>query len=398
MSIITDATLSRQLSRLKLNEGKAPTTEEWQKLLKYLNAHYKHVDDDRDMMARSLEVSTEEMSRIRETIAVERDELRRTMELFQSALDDFAGACRATRNSGGEDTTAITGARKRFNMSMISLLDSSRESSVEYRELLNGLRNSFVNVFEEVMTMVSPDAALTDEIISLHTSLIGNQFDADEEGLHVAVRCDQLNGIGGDLWALRRLPSGQTLVCIGDATGHGSTAGFLTAAVAAALDAWLETQHVVDLEKLFRYLNGFVAQVGGGTMFMTWCGLIIERDRRSAAVINAGHVFPIILRNGNAQAMVLQGNPLGTLGDHPIKVGRLQLQAGDKVILFTDGITEVQNESQQEYGERRLRKLLEQYGQLVPAELVRQVIGDVDAYRANSSMSDDATVLVADIR
>jgi phosphoserine phosphatase RsbU/P len=96
--------------------------------------------------------------------------------------------------------------------------------------------------------------------------------------------------------------------------------------------------------------------------------------------------------------MVLQGNPLGTLGDHPIKVGRLQLQAGDKVILFTDGITEVQNESQQEYGERRLRKLLEQYGQLVPAELVRQVIGDVDAYRANSSMSDDATVLVADIR
>jgi len=111
MSIISDATLARQLRRLKLNEHSVPTLEEWQRLLQYLDVHYQHVDEDRNMMARSLELSTQEMTAIKAHVQAERDQLQNVVAMVRSAIEEFAKACRETRNHGGEDTTAITGAR-----------------------------------------------------------------------------------------------------------------------------------------------------------------------------------------------------------------------------------------------------------------------------------------------
>ena len=397
MVLVSDPTLSRQLNRLKLDEEVPPTSAQWKKLLKYLDAHYRHVDDDRDMMARSLEVSTEEMARIRGEISAERDELKTTLELFHKALEDFAAACRATRNSGGEDTTAITGARKRFNMSILGLLASARESSEEYRELLNGLRESFVDVFEEVMSMVSPDGAISDEIVGLQQALIEPFGEWKQEGIYLAALCEQLNDLGGDLWMRKSLADGSLFFCIGDATGHGATAGFFSAMVATALRSYLEEQSEVDLEKLFHHLNGLVASVGAQRMFMTWTGVLIHRDRRSATILNAGHVFPILVRGKTSRPLVIQGNPLGTQGDTSVKIGRLEVQGGDRLVLYTDGITESTNELHEEYGERRLRKLLDRKSDLGPRELAFEIREEAQRFRGNAKSKDDATVMVVEI-
>lgn len=398
MDIISDATLVRQLRRLKLDENTPPSIEDWQKLLKYLDAHYKHVDEDRNMMARSLEVSTVEMAKIREIIAVERDQLRMTIGTFQTALDEFAEACRSARNSGGEDTTAITGARKRFNIAIINLLSQVNENSPENRELLNNLRASFVQVFEEVMSMVNPDTALSDDVVRLHQALIPASARYSFKGVNLAAQCTQLNAIGGDLWHARELPSGQVLFCMGDATGHGAAAGLFSTIMGAALDSWLNANTSVELDRLATHLDDVAARFGGGTMFMTWNAFLIDADRQGTAVLNAGHTFPILLRDGEAKALVIQGNPLGAFGETRAKPGRIKIQAGDRIVLASDGVAEARNAMGNEFGERRLRRLVETHSALQPETFAAAVWDEVTSFRSNFAMLDDASVLVADIQ
>lgn len=398
MSIISDATLARQLRRLKLDEHTPPSPDDWRRLLQYLNSHYQHVDEDRNMMARSLEVSTQEMTEIRAYVQAERDQLQSVVLMLRRAIEEFAHACRETRNSGGEDTTAITGARKHFNLAVIKMLTQEQLISEESRSFLESLRASFINLFQEVISMVAPDSAITEEAILLHKRLIPPGGEHELDGFKLSARCEQLSGLGGDLWFHKSLDAGQEFICIGDATGHGVTAGFFSAMVAAFIEAWLKEQRVVELERLALQLNEFVSALGQQKLFMTWCGLIVDHAQRTVSVLNAGHNFPILVRHGEARSMVVPGDPLGAFGETRAKQGRVQLEAGDKLVLFTDGYSETRNEMGGEYGERSLKAFLETRASSAPGEVTRALWDEVELFRANARRSDDATVVIIEVR
>lgn len=390
-------TLSRQLRRLSLAADRPPNSDEWEKFLGQLNSHYRHIDDDRNMLSRSLEITTEEMSRVQESVELERDHLRHTMEAVRAAVTEFAHACQHTRNSGGEDRSQITGARRKFNIAIAKLLSDFAGDNGESRELLNSLRTSFVELFEEVLSMVDPTMASTDEVVQMHRALIDQEFGAIADGVEVTVRCDQLHGIGGDMWNWTVMPNGEHFVCIGDATGHGTTAGFLSAMLAAAVRGTIEQIESIDLKELVDYLDRLVYSLGKQRMLMTFCAVVIEPTKRSAAVINAGHAFPIILREGNAKSLMAKGNPLGTLGADSMRVGHITLHAGDQIVLTTDGIAEVRNPMGVEYGERRVRRQIESVHQLVPTQIIDHVWSDIDGYRESEPIEDDRTMVVISI-
>lgn len=387
-------TLARQLRRLKLSEDAPPSRETWQKFLRQLDSHYQHVDDDRNMLSRSLELTTDEMTRVQESVQLERDHLRNTMAAVQSAVTDFAEACQHARNSGGEDRSQITGARRAFNFAIARLLDEFKNGSAESRELLNSLRTSFVELFEEVISLADPSMATTKEVVDMHQSLIEGDFEGMIDGVEVATVCEQLQGVGGDIWKWTVLPSGQHLVCIGDATGHGPNAGFLVAVIATALDGWLANRESVDLTALATYLDELVFDLGRQKMLLTFCALAIDPSRKSARVLNAGHSFPIVLRDDRSKALVAKGNPLGTMTASTTRVGRLALEPGDRVVLITDGLTEIQNPVGVEFGERRLRRVIERFSDRQPRDLITGMLEEVDAYREGEPMTDDRTITV----
>lgn len=392
-----NATLSRQLRRLSLDAERPPNSLEWEKFLKQLNSHYRHIDDDRDMLSRSLEITTQEMSRMQGSVELERDHLRSTMEAVRAAVSEFAKACQHTRNSGGEDRSQITGARRKFNIAIAKLLSEFTGENEESRELLNSLRTSFVELFEEVLSMVDPTTASTDEVVQMHRSLISDEFGGIADGVELAVRCEQLHGIGGDMWNWSVMPNGEHFVCVGDATGHGATAGFMSAMVAAAVHGMLEQLESVDLKKLVDELDRLVHNLGRQRMLVTFCAVILEPTRRSAAVINAGHAFPIVLRDGNAKALMAKGNPLGTLNSESMRVGHVSLHPGDRLVLTTDGIAEIRNPMGVEYGERRLRRHIESVHAKTPPEIISSVWSHLDTYRQEELIEDDRTMLVLSV-
>lgn len=397
MQGVENTTLSRQLRRLKLSEDEAPSPEQWRKFLDYLDRYYKHVAEDRDMLAHSLDVSTEEMSRLREEVLEERDQLRQTLTTFQEALDDFAEACRLTRDTGGESTTAITGTRKRFNLAVIRLMSMINEQSSENRDILNALRISFVKVFEEVISMVSPGRTISDEMIHVHQSLIGQEAQLQYPGAMFSAKCEQLNGIGGDLWSCRELKFGQLFLSIGDATGHGSAAGMLSAIVAAMIEGWADAQQgEAWLEPLHQSLQRAVKLFGNGKLFMTWCGMLLDKERESALIINAGQPFPILIRDEKATSLVIKGNPLGSPDGDNVRQGRFTLQTGDRLFCFSDGLTEVLSPFGGEFGERGLKAFLEQNRDVHGKHLLESLFQEARTF-CEHNIQDDMTAFVAAI-
>lgn len=398
MNNIENKNLSRQLRRIGLTPESAPTQEQWGKFLDYLDRYYTHVAEDREMLAHSLDVSTQEMMRLRTDITEERDQLRQTLTVFQEALDDFAEACRMTRDAGGENTSAITGTRKRFNLAMIKLMSIIAEQSSESRNLLNDLRTSFVNVFGEVLSMVSPGRTISDNMIDVHRALIGEQANIHLDGISFASRCDQLNGIGGDLWTCRELRSGQLLLSIGDATGHGADAGMLSCIVASLIEGWAEAQQgEAGLEPLHQHLQSAVKTFGKGKLFMTWCGLLLDKDRKNALIINAGQSFPVLLRDGKAASLVIKGNPLGSPEGERLRQGRFALKSGDRLLCFTDGLTEVLSPMGGELGERKLKTTLEQHQHQNDAHLIKLLFQEVHTF-CEHNFQDDMTAFIASIQ
>lgn len=398
MHLVHNKTLSRQLKRLGLNTSEAPSAEQWSQFLEYLERYYQHVEDDREMLAHSLDVSTEEMSLLKEHILEERNQLRQTLSTFHEALDDFAEACKQTRDMGGESTTAITGTRKRFNLSVVKLMSMLDKQSTESRELLNALRISFINVFGEVISMVSPGKTISGEMIQVHQSLIEKKAKRQHAGLMCSARCEQLNGFGGDLWTCQELASGQLLLSIGDATGHGAAAGLLSSIVAAMIEGWADAQRgeAIGLEQLHQTLHKAVKQFGNGQLFMTWCGLLFDQSRQNMWIINAGHPFPLLLRDGKANSMVSKGNPLGSPSGETLRHGRVSLQPGDRLVGFTDGLTEVVSPFGGEFGERRLKAFIEKNQKALDERLLDSVFVEARQF-CEHNVQDDMTAFIATI-
>ena len=82
----------------------------------------------------------------------------------------------------------------------------------------------------------------------------------------------------------------------------------------------------------------------------------------------------------------------------PTTVARQEAAAGDKMIFFTDGLTDVMNEANEEFGEARLIDVIESYGQQSPSDITSAVKQAVDRYRGTRQFGDDYSILVAEIR
>ena len=116
--------------------------------------------------------------------------------------------------------------------------------------------------------------------------------------------------------------------------------------------------------------------------------------------VNAGHNYPILRRtSGQIERLSTGGPPLGlplfTPKEVPYQSGRIQLQPGDLLFIFTDGVVEAVNQAEEEYGERRLLPCL----QTVPAEnsaadVLRRVMFDVNSFVGQVRQHDDITCLV----
>jgi serine phosphatase RsbU (regulator of sigma subunit) len=197
--------------------------------------------------------------------------------------------------------------------------------------------------------------------------------------------------VGGDFFNYFALPDEQVAVLVGDVSGKGIAAALLMANLQARLQARLPLEPA--LGALAESLDHDVAEATPESTYLTLFMGIVDPRRNELRYVNAGHNPPFALRPGSGlEPLDATGRPIGLLPGGGYEERRIRLECGDRLFLYTDGLSEAENAAGEAFG-AQLPLLLAGVDD-TPGALLTRVESAVVAHRAGREADDDATLLV----
>jgi sigma-B regulation protein RsbU (phosphoserine phosphatase) len=226
--------------------------------------------------------------------------------------------------------------------------------------------------------------------LQVQQALFPKEFPADG-GLEFSAACVPAAGIGGDYYDVLQRPGGCLAFAVADISGKGISAAILMSNVHAVLRTLYDAGHPAG--ELCSQLNRHLHRVTDGTKFATafyaeWS----ERDR-SLTYVNAGHPAPVLLGSCSGELLHRGGPPLGIFPSSEFQTGRLVLQPGDMMVLYSDGITDAGENSGRQFGRARLEAAVKRYGAR-PLDEIRQHILKAVRDWSGDELNDDMTLLL----
>ena len=199
---------------------------------------------------------------------------------------------------------------------------------------------------------------------------------------------------GGDYYDVLALGRGRFGLMVADVSGHGAPAAIVMAMIRAALHSHPATHD--DPAAVLRMLNEHFEYLWDSAMFATAIYAVVDADRRELHWACAGHPLPLLVREGRRVAPLAGDavHPLLLMPLDHIPSARVTLAQGDRVVFYTDGITERLDGQERMYELDRLVALLDRCGGVPAAPLVERVVADVDAFAAGHESEDDQTLVV----
>ena len=197
--------------------------------------------------------------------------------------------------------------------------------------------------------------------------------------------------VGGDYFDVIQLAEKRIGICVGDVAGKGITAALLMANLQASFRAFATADASPQL--VCSKLNTFLCANTAPGKFVTFFYAVLDADERTLTYENAGHSPGLLLRsNGTTECLRGGGAVLGALPEWIYQDHLTKLQSGDKLLLFTDGITEAENAQMEEFGEERLLEAARTRDGSAH-EIQRAIMQQVTTF-CNGNFRDDATLLV----
>jgi sigma-B regulation protein RsbU (phosphoserine phosphatase) len=201
--------------------------------------------------------------------------------------------------------------------------------------------------------------------------------------------------VGGDYYDF--IPANgahKHIFALGDVTGKGIPASLLMASVRSVLRTQIENMH--SLTKTIGLVNRSVYRDTPLTKFITmFCGKL-NTQSHTFSYVNAGHTdgFHIDYENGKITHLNEGGVMLGIQEDASYKHGKITIEPGQQIIIYSDGINEAQNADGQLFGEGSFKKWLLNHPNLTPDETIDRLIKAVEEFRESEDAGDDITLIV----
>jgi serine phosphatase RsbU (regulator of sigma subunit) len=214
-----------------------------------------------------------------------------------------------------------------------------------------------------------------------------------KDGLSVRAAMRPANTVGGDYFDLVPLEEGRLGVVIGDVAGKGMPAALLM----ALLQGSLRTLVTAGLRggELMEKLNAHLCVHIPSNRLVTLFYGELDVSRGVLSYVNGGHNAPLLVpREGALARLSATGMALGIIPEARYAPMQAELGPGDRLLLYTDGITEAFNAQDVDYGEERLEAFLRERRSLGQAELVDGLIEDVLAFCGSVRPKDDMTLLL----
>lgn len=198
--------------------------------------------------------------------------------------------------------------------------------------------------------------------------------------------------VGGDYFDVTRVDEDTWSVVVADVSGKGVSSALLASLIQGVFVASAAGAMARNVERLNRFLN----ERTGGEKYATLFYAMVSRDGR-LRYINAGHCAPALVgRDGSYRKLEATSMPVGMIETAEFAVAEERLRAGDRVVVYSDGVTEAQNGSREFFGKKRLREAIQGAAGVGCKELFEAVQGAVTAFTEGAAQSDDLTVLVVE--
>jgi len=210
-------------------------------------------------------------------------------------------------------------------------------------------------------------------------------------GFSIANAWQPARGVSGDYMAAFKLDDARATLCVADVAGKGVPAALLMSNLQAALKSF--TSDRISPSELCGKLNRLMCGNTPLRKFITCFYSELDIATRKLTFTNAGHNPPMLVRrSGECIRLEEGGRVIGAFCDSTFTQQEIQLYEGDKLLLFTDGVTEARNAAGDEFGDWRLQECLRSYVGRSAAELRTLILDEVTAFCAGN-FDDDATLM-----
>jgi sigma-B regulation protein RsbU (phosphoserine phosphatase) len=217
-------------------------------------------------------------------------------------------------------------------------------------------------------------------------------------GLKLTVCCDPARMVSGDYYDYQEIAGGKMAFAIGDVAGKGISAALLMATIQAGLRAQISlnqpnTELCVSL--VVSRLNKQIFANSAPEKYATFFFATFDQVSGNLIYTNAGHLSPLLFRNGEVQSLDSNGTVVGAFAGAVYDESTIKLQPGDLLLCYTDGITEPENPYGEMFGEERLIDLVKKHVQRDDREILQIILEAVRSWTGSPELQDDMTLLLA---
>ncbi|HEV2801451.1 MAG TPA: SpoIIE family protein phosphatase [Pyrinomonadaceae bacterium] len=199
--------------------------------------------------------------------------------------------------------------------------------------------------------------------------------------------------IGGDYYDFIERPDGRMVIALGDVSGKGTSAALLMSSLHAAMHAQIPAHKT--LGDTISAVNRYLAETIPFNRFITLFCAELDPATGTLSFLNAGHNPPLIAHAGGSMEQLAAGGiPLGIMPDALYREGRTQLQPGDALVIYSDGVSETTNAAGEEYGPVRLYNVVSRHLESTAAGIRDKIEADLTKFAQGTPAGDDITLVI----
>jgi len=278
-------------------------------------------------------------------------------------------------------------------------------AALERREFDRGILDDLVNPSPQLAEFSAAFGRFADQILSKQrqqdemasAALIQQSFLPKESTVNVTdsdfeirAKIRPTREVGGDFYDFFMLDADRLAIVIGDVCGKGIPASLFMAVVVTVLRT--AAREEPDAASTISRANALLCRDNAASLFATVFYAVLNLRDGTLEYCNCGHNAPVHLpASGDPRRLTATGLPLALFADRPAAVSCIQLNPGDDLILFTDGVTEALSPLEEEFGDPLLVETLLNNRNSTTAELVSRLFAAVDSFAQEKEQADDIT-------
>jgi sigma-B regulation protein RsbU (phosphoserine phosphatase) len=203
--------------------------------------------------------------------------------------------------------------------------------------------------------------------------------------------------VGGDYYDFIPIDEERWVFVVADVAGKSVPAALLVSALKASLYSFVRNE--LAIRSILNKLNRFFYEISPEGRYATLFFAEVDIPTRRVIYVNAGHLPPALIRSdGRMELLETGGTPVGLLSEARFIEGLAEMNSGDLLVLYTDGITEATNDHDEEYGWERLRDVLYHNRFLPCSEVRKAVLEDLERFTAGEPKDDRTLVIIRSLR